>query len=221
MTKNYDFKKSREQIGILHPAIRSKRTGKIIIGNDRLKDDPTWKVEDRDFKNEEEELVVGIADNIRRNVSKEETKMKLVSLFDIYKKEGIAEHNIVSHIAKRTGFTYQYVNRLLKNDPQKSFTNKPSKTATKRIDEIQKEFDFLSKDFILKGLKNPIVLCKAVANHYVSIKEREALSKSDANTLIHVTFANIEDNKFPKLTQESLNFIKFLYSEYFKEDAEE
>jgi len=170
MPKDYSLKKSKEEIGVIHPVIRSKRTGKIIAGNDRFKEDPTWSIEERDFKNRREEILFQIADNTRREISKEERKKEFQELYNIYKEDGIAEYNIAAKISEETGFNHRYVRRILKSEPQVHFS-RLSKSKSKRFSEIRSRYQFLDEETILRGLKNPIVLCKAIEEHFSTVKK--------------------------------------------------
>lgn len=216
MPKDYSLKKSKEEIGVIHAAIRSKRTGKIIAGNDRLKEDPTWSIEERDFKNRKEEILFQIADNTRREISKEERKKEFQELYTIHKEDGIADYNIATKISEETGFNHRYVRRILKSEPQVHFS-RLSKSKSKRLSEIRSKYSFLDEAVILEAISknNPLPLCKALADHFISIKKKEALTGS-LDELVEVVYTKLEEASFPKLDEKSMNFWKYLAEEYMK-----
>jgi predicted transcriptional regulator len=217
----YNLQKSRKEIGIIHPAIKSKLTGIIVAGKDRLKSDPTWTITEREFKSREEELLYQIADNTRRTITKDERAKEFKELYNIYKEQGIQDYNIASKIVNKTGFTEQYVRKLVKNETEfRKSTNSLELLPT----NIKEHFSFLDPKEIglLQKLyskhKKIIDLLYHVKKHGESVKVpsvNQILSTASINELLEVAYTKLENTDF-NVNEDAQRFWKFLAEEYSK-----
>jgi hypothetical protein len=147
-----------------------------------------------------------------------------------WKKEGFESGGIVKMLSRATGLSrcqvYRYLPEEVKTEhmsQEESIvsyeTNKSKKDISssnvKTIAKIKSEFDWLTDEDILKGLKDPLYLLSQAKAHFTTVKQSE-LSKASISELLEVTYTKLEEAGFSKQSDGTMLFWKFLSDEYQK-----
>lgn len=236
MNKRYNqIKKSIEEDGLFNKVVKDA-SGLIIDGSKRLQALATLE---RKGEYEIRNDIQTVKDHLRalRGInppvmSPDEKRFWAKVYATMYKKAGWSKSDIVEAISVRFGCSnrsvYRYLPDELKSDVGRP-ENKNLPTVKLFPSNIKEDFSFLeSKELdLLHRLysknKKVIDLLYHVKRHGESVRlpsTNELLSNANINELLEVTFNKLDESKYPKLDQKSLNFIKFLYQEYFKRDGD-
>lgn len=114
MSENYDLQKSKKAVSALYPVIKDAH-GNVIDGFHRLEADPNWKTETLEDIQTPVQLALAriVANTHRRQVSKEERKLQLVTLAEELVKEGRVREEVIPEIAELTTFDVSYLYKML------------------------------------------------------------------------------------------------------------
>jgi len=117
MSENYDLQKSKKSVHELYPVIKDAH-GNVIDGFHRLEADPNWKTETLPMIDTPVKLALAriVANTHRRDISKEERKLQLVTLAEELIREGKPKDKIISILVDLTTFTDSYLYRMLPDE---------------------------------------------------------------------------------------------------------
>lgn len=104
--------KSEQIVGQLYPVIVNQ-TGKVLDGNHRVEENPSWHKKVVETKSRAEEILVRIHAHHRRRVSQEETKAMLLELAAGLEASGTECRTISAEITKLTPYSDRYIQMLL------------------------------------------------------------------------------------------------------------
>ena len=139
-------------------------------------------------------------------------------------KLGVKPGRIVSLLADICHISTSYMSRILPDEFKDLSQQRTAEQSSpklnrkaKLISKIREQHDWLTDEDIQEGLKHPEQFLNKSKQHYESLKVKPTV-KADPSELIEVAYAKLEEEKFPKLDESTLRWIKFLYETYYKKD---
>lgn len=137
----------------------------------------------------------------------------------IYYREYSAKHwpemKIYEAISIRLGCSIRLVRAILSNIGSSANVQTQEQRPSSRmklVAKIRSEYDWLTDEQTLKGLKDPMYLLSLADAHYTAIQ----FSKASIPDLLEVTYTKLEEAEFSKQNEETMLFWKFLAEEYQK-----
>lgn len=169
-----NLKASEALVGQLEPVVISKRTGRVVSGEHRLRGNANWRTEYRDFTNDFEEELARIEYNNQRQVPEEELKLRFSHLAEAAVNDlDVEPKKVCSYLAEKLAgrYTRRRIEQLLdskyKADTVPKKVETVSTSTTNLVDQMRQEgseakkaIDALEPALVSDELTFPFPDCK-------------------------------------------------------------